>query len=323
MNIGIIGTGWIADKLSNAVNGLDDNYTAYAVSSRSPEKAKNFAESHGFKKAYGSYEEMLNDDIIDLVYIATPHSHHYEHAKLCINAGKNMLVEKAFTANADQAQEILELAESKGLFITEAIWTRYMPSRKMINDIINSGMIGTPWMISANLCYPNDFMERIQKPELAGGSLLDLGVYALNFASMVFGNDIDTLSGSCVKLETGVDASESVSITYKDGKLANLYSSVMTPSDRFGTVYGSKGYVQVQNINNPEVIRVYNTDHELIKEITPPAQINGYEYQVIACRNAILNGKTECSEMPHSETIEIMKQMDSLRALWNIKYPFE
>ena len=323
MNIGIIGTGWIADKLSTAINGLDENYTAYAVSSRSYTKAEEFAKSHGFKKAYGSYEEMVNDSSIDLVYIATPHSHHYEHAKLCIKAGKNMLVEKAFTANAAQAAEIFTLAESKGIFVTEAIWTRYMPSRKMISDLIDSGIIGTPYMISANLCYPNDFMERIQKPELAGGSLLDLGVYALNFASMIFGNDIDTLHGSCVKLPTGVDASESISITYKNGKLANLYSSVMTPSDRFGTVYGNKGYIQVQNINNPEMIRIYNTDHELVKEIAPPKQINGYEYQLIACRDAILNKKTECSEMPHAETIEIMKQMDTLRALWNIKYPFE
>ncbi len=323
MNIGIIGTGWIADKMSEAVNGLDDNYIAYAVSSRSLEKAEKFAQSHGFKKAYGSYEEMVNDSSIDLVYIATPHSHHFEHAMLCIEAGRNMLIEKAFTANAAQADKIISLAEKKGLFVTEAIWTRYMPSRKLISDLIDSGIIGIPHMISANLCYPNDFMERIQKPELAGGSLLDLGVYALNFASMFFGDDIDSLSGSCVKLETGVDASESICITYKDGKLANLYSSVMTPSDRFGTIYGSKGYIQVRNINNPELIRVYDADHRLIKEIVPPAQINGYEYQVIACRDAVLKGKSECMEMPHSETIEIMKQMDTLRDLWNIRYPFE
>lgn len=323
MNIGIIGTGYIAEKLSEAINGLDDNYKAYAVSSRTLEKAEKFAAEWGFEKAYGSYEEMVKDDNIDLVYIATPHSHHYEHAKLCIEAGRNMLVEKAFTANAAQAEEILRSAKEKGLLITEAIWTRYMPSRAMINELVNSGIIGEAWMISANLCYPNDFMERIQKPELAGGSLLDLGVYALNFASMVFGDDIETLTGQCVKLDTGVDAQESISVTYKNGRLANLYSSVRTPSDRFGTIYGSKGYIQVQNINNPEVIRVYNTEHELIKEILPPKQINGYEYQVIACREALMNGELECTAMPHSETIEIMKQMDTLRNLWNIKYPFE
>lgn len=323
MNIAIIGAGWIAEKLSEAVNGLDDSYKLYAIGSRDEKTAKNFAEKWGFEKYFGSYTEMLKDDAIDLVYIATPHSHHYDHAKLCIEAGKNMLVEKAFTANAAQAEEIICLAEEKGLLITEAIWTRYMPSRIMINEIMNSGELGRPVMISANLCYPMEDKPRIVQPELAGGALLDIGVYALNFASMFFGNDIDVLDGKCVKLSSGVDAQESVSVSYRDGKFANLYSSVRCPSDRLGTIYCENGYIQVVNINNPEVIRVFDTEHRLLKEIMPPEQINGYEYQVIACREAIENGLKECPAMPHSETVEIMKQMDHLRELWGIKYPFE
>lgn len=323
MNIGIIGTGWIAERLAAAVNGLDENYTNYAVASRTMEKAQEFAKVWGFEKAYGSYESMLEDENIDLVYIATPHSHHYENAMMCIRAGKNMLVEKAFTANAKQAEEIIRLAEEKGLLITEAIWTRYMPSRKIIDEVISSGKIGTPHMISADLCYPMSHKERILSPALAGGALLDIGVYTLNFASMIFGNDIEALTGQCTKYETGTDAQNSVSVVYKNGNIASLYSSARTAGSRNGTVYGSDGYIIVQNINNPEAIRVYNVDHELTDEIFPPKQINGYEYQVIECREALLNGWKECPSMPHSETIEIMKQMDCLREQWSMKYPFE
>lgn len=323
MNIAIIGTGWIAEKMAEAVNGLDDNYTAYAVGSRTAEKAEAFAEKWGFEKAYGSYEEMLKDDGIDLVYIATPHSHHYENAKMCIEAGRNMLVEKAFTANAAQAEEIIRLAREKGLLITEAIWTRYMPSRRIIDEIIKSGIIGTPHMVCADLCYPMSHKERIIKPELAGGALLDIGVYTLNFASMVLGDDIEALSGQCTKFPSGTDSQNSVSVTYKNGSIANLCSSALTPGSRNGTVFCSDGYLIAENINNPEVIRVFSTEHELIKEVSPPKQINGYEYQVIECREAIENGWTECPSMPHSETVEIMKQMDTLRNLWGIRYPFE
>lgn len=255
--------------------------------------------------------------------IATPHSHHYEHAKLCIAAGKNMLVEKAFTANTAQAEEILALAKEKGVLITEAIWTRYMPSRQMIMDLIDSGIIGEVTMLSANLCYPIENVERMRNPALAGGTLLDLGVYPINFASMVFGDDIEEITGYCVKIDTGMDAQETITIRYKDGKVANIFSSMLVAADRSGMIYGKKGYIQVQNINNPEMIRVYDVDHKLVKEIPVPEQINGYEYEVIACKKALDEGKLECPEMPHAETIQIMNYMDTLRALWGIKYPFE
>ena len=130
----------------------------------------------------------LADPQVDLVYIATPHSHHYLHAKMCLEAGKNVLCEKAFTVNADQARKLFALAKEKNLLITEAIWTRYMPSRKMIDDIISSGVIGEVTAVTANLNYAISEVERIRKPELAGGALLDVGVYTINFASMVLGD---------------------------------------------------------------------------------------------------------------------------------------
>ena len=187
--VGIIGAGWIAEKMAAALAPLDD-YCVYAIASRSIDKAKSFAERWGVEKAYGSYEEMVADKDVDLVYIATPHSHHFPHAMLAVNAGKPVLVEKAFTANAAQAEELIAAARAKGLFITEAIWTRYMPLSHKIREIMESGMIGKPRLLTATLSYMMEFKERILRPDLCGGALLDLGVYALNFARMYFGKDI-------------------------------------------------------------------------------------------------------------------------------------
>ena len=323
MNIAILGIGHIAEKMAAAISGLDDNYKPYAAASRSIENATRFAKKWRFEKSYGSYKDLLDDENIDLVYIATPHSFHYEQALMCLNAGKNILVEKAFTANYFQAKELLDISKSKKLLAAEAIWTRYMPSRYILNELIESRIIGDAISVTASLCYPIENIKRLRDPSLAGGTLLDLGIYPLNFSSMIFGNKIKSLNGNCIKLETGVDAQESVSIEYENGSFASLFSSIRTPGDRNGVIYGTKGYITVQNINNPEIIRVYNSDHEMVKEIFSPSQINGYEYELMACHDAIMNGESECKDMPHSETLEIMRQMDYLRDLWGIKYPFE
>ncbi|KAA6328777.1 1 5-anhydro-D-fructose reductase, partial [termite gut metagenome] len=172
--IAIIGTGWIAEKMAITIRGMQ-GVEGYAISSRDLSKAQAFADKYGFTRAYGSYEEMLDDEQVQLVYIATPHSFHYEHASLCIMKGKPVLCEKAFTATARQAEKLLNLAKEKKVFITEAIWTRYMPLSKTINEVIASGIIGMPRMLSANLGYPVSWKERMTKPELAGGALLDLG----------------------------------------------------------------------------------------------------------------------------------------------------
>ena len=161
MKLGILGAGGIASTMAKTVAGMKD-VEAYAVAARDLERARVFAQKYEVKKAYGSYEEMLADDEVGLVYIATPHSHHYLHAKMCLEAGKHVLCEKAFTVNAEQAQKLFDLAKEKKLLITEAIWTRYMPSRKMINDIIESGVIGEVTAVTANLSYTVSHVERIR-----------------------------------------------------------------------------------------------------------------------------------------------------------------
>jgi len=320
--IGIIGAGWIAHKMTLGIVPLKD-IEIYAIASRSIEKAKEFATEHNIPAAYGSYEEMLDDPEVDLVYIATPHSHHFAHAMLALEHGKSVLVEKAFTANAKQAEILIETARSKGLFITEAIWTRYMPLSHKIREIMESGIIGDPRIITATLCYMMEHKERIVRPDLCGGALLDLGVYALNFARMYFGTDIVKTVSNCHLGPTGMDMHESISLSYADGRMANLQSGALCLNDRQGIISGTEGYIRVDNINCPEVVEVYR-NYELVARFTRPEDmINGYEYQVIEAKRCIESGLTESPMMPHEETISIMKQMDALRKEWGVLYPYD
>lgn len=325
MKVGIIGAGWIAERMAVALNGLKrPDITCHAIASRSLEKAQAFAKQWNIPKAYGSYEELVADPDIDLVYIATPHSHHYQHSVLAINAGKAVLCEKAFTANAREAEALLNLAHEKGVFITEAIWTRYMPLSLKVMQLIKDGAIGRPRQISASLCYAMEFKERIVRPDLCGGALLDLGVYSINFARMFFGTDIVKSNSMCIKNDTGMDLYNNVILQWADGKVANLQSSCLSRCNRQGLITGDDGYIVIDNINCPERARVYDADYKLVAEYLPePDQVNGYEYQVIACKEAMDQGLLESPYMPHEETLSIMKQMDALRKEWGVVYPMD
>lgn len=322
VRMGIIGAGKIAGSMGRTVRGMD-TVKGYAIAARDYERAKAFADQYGFEKAYGSYEEMLFDPKVDLVYIATPHSHHYDHVKLCLEHGKHVLCEKAFTVNERQARELFALAKEKGLLLTEAIWTRYMPMRKTLKEVLASGVIGTPHMLTANLSYIIDWKDRIKKPELAGGALLDIGIYTLNFASMVFGDDIESITGTATFNEYGLDMQENITLLYRDGRMAVLNSSARSLSDRRGIIYGDKGYIETENINNCEGIRVFDTDRKLVAAYETPEQITGYEYEVEACVRAMERGELECPEMPHEETLRMLRWMDELRRQWGIVYPME
>lgn len=322
MKIGIMGAGHIAGTLAETMRQMPEA-ECYAVAARELGRAEDFCKKYGFTKAYGSYEEMLSDEQVELVYVATPHSHHYEHMKLCIMHGKPALCEKAFTMNSIQAKEIAKLAQEKGVYVTEAIWTRYMPSRQIINEAIASGLLGQVSMLTANLSYDIDAKERIIRPELAGGALLDVGVYALNFALMHFGNEIVKIESSVMKTQTGVDGMETITLSYQDGRMASLTAGIYGRSDRRGIVYGEKGYLVVENINNPQAVRIYDANDKLVKEYEVPEQISGYEYEIRECIEQIQKGATESLSMPLQTSIEVMEMMDGLRKQWGIRYPGE
>ncbi len=322
IRVGIIGAGWIAHKMAQALAPLKEA-EVLAIASRSQEKAQEFADEYGIAKAYGSYEELVSDADVDLVYIATPHSHHYQHTRLALEHNKPVLVEKAFTANAAEAKELLDMARERKIFITEAIWTRYMPLSHKVTELMKSGIIGEPRLLTATLCYMMENKERIVRPDLCGGALLDLGVYVLNFARMYFGTDIARTVTNCHLGPTGMDMMESISLSYADGKMANLQAGCLTLNDRQGIISGVDGYIRVDNVNCPELVEVYR-NYELVERIERPADmVNGYEYQVLECKRCLEEGLLESPMMPHAETLSIMEQMDALRKEWGVKYPMD
>lgn len=322
MKVGILGAGAIAGTMAETIQGME-GVEKYAIASRSLDKAEAFKEKYDFQKAYGSYEDLVKDPDVDLVYIATPHSKHYEDMKLCIENHKAVLCEKSFTVNAKQAKEIKKLAQENNVFVTEAIWTRYMPSRRLIDETIKSGIIGDVKFVTGDLSYPITFKQRMVDPNLAGGTLLDLGVYGLNFVSMILGDDFEKYNTSVQKIETGVDGNETITLFYPNNVMATVTHSMFVRGSRKGIISGDKGYIVIENINNPNSIKVYDAEDNLIKDVEIPNQITGYEYQVMECDKCLKEGRIESYSMPLDESIKIMELMDNIRDSWNLKYPFE
>ena len=322
MRVGIIGTGWIAEKAAITLNGTD-NCEALAVGSRSQEKADAFASRWGIAKAHGSYRELIDDPDVDLVYVGTPHSHHFDVTKEALLAGKPCLVEKAFMANYRQAKEIVDLARERKVFLAEAIWTRYQPVVGMVRQLMKDGRVGEPRLLTATLGYSMGEKPRIMRPDLCGGVLLDLGVYALNFVRMFFPADIVSMESQCVKSDTGMDLTNAISMVLSDGMLCNLQSSAACVGDNIGVIAGTEGNLIIDNINNPQQITVNGPDRTYIETIHVPKQITGYEYQFVACRQALIDGLLEPREMPHAETLYVMQLMDGLRRKWGVRYPMD
>ena len=328
MRIAILGAGAIARTMCATVRGMAAQgwpVELYAVASRDLSRAQAFAKEEDVSHAYGSYEQLVDDPAVDLVYIATPHSHHAEQMKLCINHGKPVLCEKMFTPNHAQAQEVLALAAEKRVYVADALWPRYMPSRRIINDLLAADEIGERCMLYSNLCYSIEHKARITDPALAGGALLDVGIYPLNFASMVFGDDIVRINSTVELMETGVDRTETITLKYSGGRMAQLMASTAFNSDRRAVVYGTKGFMIVDNVNNPHRIEIYDRDERRIPQriVGVPPQITGYEYEIEACLRDLEQGNLEPCEMPHRQTLMMLRQTDALRAIWRVKYPFE
>ena len=323
LKVGILGAGNIANSMAKAVTGLKEDAIAYAVAARDLDRAKEFAEKWGFLKAYGSYEELVSDPEIDLIYVATPHSFHYEHAMLCIEHGKNVLLEKAFTGTVRQTREVLKAAKEKGVFITEAIWTRYNPTQNIVKKLLADGAIGEVTHMEADFSIPGEGVQRLWDPALAGGAMLDLGIYCLTFASMYFGDDIVKTESKCTLYKTGVDAIDEIDYTFADGKKAHLRTAFVSDTvSNCGTIYGTEGSIFIDGLTCISVIKVYDKDGNLVQDVPVPEQINGYEFEVLACKKALEEGALQCPEMPHEETVLIMERMETLLNEWGVKYPF-
>ena len=330
INFGIIGAGSIAHAMAGTLSHMKEA-RAYGIASRSIDKAKQYQKQYHMEKAYGSYEELVTDPEIDVVYIATPHAFHYEQAKLCLEHGKHVLCEKAFTANAKQAEELISLASEKKLFLGEAMWTRFMPIIKKMKEIITEGVIGDVTFLTANLNFPMLQKERLIQPELAGGALLDVGIYPLTIASIVMGDDIEKVVATAVLTDKGMDKMGQYTLVYSNGTMADLNSGMCSFSDGNAVIYGTKGQIILEGTNCPRGFKVLDHTWNLIMDISAeqvadyPCEdtLTGYEYEVRACAEAIENGNREFEQMPLSLTLKMMKLMDEIRSQMGVRYPFE
>ena len=308
--MGIIGAGHIAEKAVATLTALPD-MDCLAVASRSQEKAECFASRFGVPRAYGSYDAILEDPDIDLIYIATVHSTHFEVAMKAVAKGKPCLVEKAFMMNADEARRLLAVAKERGVFVAEAIWTRYQPACDIIRSLIEE--FGAPRCISASLAYNISSKERILNPELGGGALLDLGVYGLNFVRMADASPVAEMKSSCIKFPSGTDMSEIISMILEDGTMACVQASACCEGNNTGVLSCDEVSIVADNINNPQLFQVYRRDHKLVKDVRVPEQITGYEYEFLECKRCIREALLQSPRMPHMESIYIMELMDRIR----------
>ena len=322
IRFGIMGAGIIANVMASTLEKIS-KAQAYAVGSRNIEKAEDFRRKHSMIKAYGSYEELVRDEKVDIVYICTPHSFHYENAKLCLEHGKNVLCEKPFTVNKAQARELIQLAEDKGLFLCEAMWTRFMPLADKLKKLTDSRIVGEAMSMTANLNSAMMHIDRLVNPNLAGGALLDIGIYPLTIASIVMGDDIEKIKAAAVLTEEGVDKTGQYTIFYKNGKMADLNSGICSLSDGNAVIYCTEGFIVVEAVNRLNGIRVMNRDFSEIAYYPRGEQISGYEFEVYACIEALENNKKECNKMSHAQTLTMMEQMDEIRRQMKVRYPFE
>ena len=324
IKVGFLGAGNIAHTLAETFLFLKDKYELYGVASKDIKRSEDFKNKYGFKKAYKDYEEMLNDKNIDLVYISTTIAEHYKHIKMSLEHNKNVLCEKAFCASYYEAKEVVTLARKKNLFLAEAIWTRYMPSRGIITSLILSGAIGDPYYIEANLGYRIFDKERIYSPILGGGALLDVGVYPLNFIDMFVVDKIKEINVMSKLHPTGVDETISGNITFNSGILAHFFTTINDATSREGFIYGKDGYLKIININNPEKVEIYKKKEDsnypiLVSTINFKEDFNGYEYQLVETYNSLINNKKENPSMTLDDTLKMMKLYEDILVKSKVK----
>jgi len=317
---GILGTGFIAGL---QVPDLQENgFTVQAVGSRTEESSKAFADGHGISTAHGSYEDLVADPDVDVVYVATPHPFHHANALMALNAGKHVLVEKAFTINAREAQEIVDLAAAKGLVVLEAMWTRFLPHMARIREIIGQGTIGEVRKVLAshNQDLPKDPAHRLNDPALGGGALLDLGIYPISFAFDILGAPQRILA-SASKTVTGVDRQTSAIFEYAGGAQAIVDCELDAASANRALVIGTEGWIDIESTwYNPVPFTVFDAAGNMVERFEQPVNGRGMQYQAAELERLAGAGATAGSLLPPTETVSIMAAMDEIRRQIGLEY---
>jgi predicted dehydrogenase len=320
---GILGTGGIARMFTKDL--LLTGHTVTAVGSRTREGAQRFAEEFELPAAHPSYEALVADPAVDLVYVATPHPWHYPNAALALEAGKHVLVEKPFTLNADQAQALVSLAAARGLLVLEAMWTRWLPHMARLREIAAAGTIGDIRSMSADhtQLLPNDPGHRLNALELGGGALLDLGVYPVSFASQLFGPPQSVQAAATFK-ETGADAQVATVFSYPGGQIATTYSASTTRGPNVAVVLGTEGRIEVDSVwYTATGLRVYDAAGALTEEFRPKVAGRGMQYQAAEAETLVSAGQTASAVLPPQESVAIMATLDEIRAQIGLRYPGE
>jgi predicted dehydrogenase len=321
---GILGTGAIANQFAEGLLAVPDAQLA-AVGSRSQHTANAFGEKWGIPRRHGAYEALADDPQVDVVYIATPHPFHAANSILCLRAGKAVLCEKPFTVNAEQAQELIAVARGEKRFLMEAMWTRFLPVMEHVRQWLADGAIGELRMLQADFGFRADPEEtpRLLQPELAGGSLLDVGVYPISLASHFFGAQPPHIATEATLGKYGTDEQAACIFRYETGALAVLSSAVLTETPWEAVIMGTTGWIRIDRpFWNPSRATLERPGKDPI--VAEPTRIgNGYNYEAAAVQACLRAGQLEHPLMPLDESLAIMQTLDRIRAAWRMRYPGE
>ncbi len=321
IRFGIVGTGTIARRFAEAVKNVG-NAQLVAVASRSKENAEKFADEFGIPVRFDSYEKMAQSDVIDAAYIAVPHSGHTGCSCLMMNHGKNVLCEKPMAVNSREAEEMIACAKKNNVLLMEAMWARLVPGTIKMLEIIKDGVLGDILAVEGKFCYTMDEDEmghHVFKNENGGGSLLDVGVYGLNFASWYLGKDVENINAQC-SVYNNVDNHTSVLIKFKDGAIADISSALLLRKPNEGYVYGSKGFAKLSRFYAPQEI-ILDLNDGTKETIQVPYAGNGFEEQIEHFCSCVIDELKESPVVTHGQTLYITKQMDEIRKIIGISYP--
>jgi predicted dehydrogenase len=321
---GIVGTGQIAHHFARGLAVVPDAQLL-GVGSRSIDTANTFGDEFGVERRYGSYEELVADPDIDVVYVSTPHQDHKASTIMCLNAGKHVLCEKPFAINAGEAREMVVVAREKGLFLMEAMWTRFRPTMVKVRELIDAGEIGEPRFLSANIGWKSNFdpESRLYNPDLGGGALLDGGVYPVSFSSMVLGTP-NAIASVATLGETNVDEQEAIALAFPSGAVASLGVTIQASPISIGLILGTRGRIEIHHDwHRPEGLTFTPYGGESQRFDYPQTEGNGYQYEAIEVGRCLREGLVESPVMTLDESISIMETMDSLRGQWGVRYPME
>ena len=320
---GILGTGAIASAFARDLV-FAKNTEKTAVGSRTKESADKFAAEHGVSTAYGSYEELVEDPNVDAIYVATPHPFHKENVLSCLRAGKAVLCEKPFTINSGELEEIIRFARDRKLFLMEAMWTRFLPPIVKVREWIDSGKIGEVLLVKADFGFraPWNPEGRLLNPALGGGALLDVGIYPVTFASMIFGTNPEKILSTAHIGETGVDEQFSILMSYPSGKTATLNGALRVGLTNEAYIHGTEGSIRIPSFHSAKSATLYQDGVEL-ETFNDDRQFAGYAFEIEEVGKCLSQGLLESSVVPLDESLKIMNLMDEIRGQWGLIYPFE